>query len=125
MPTSMDTSLMVELDRLFRDETGNYQIINYKTGEAQDLDTSRPEMELYSLLAHKLYPNQPTVTINLFLLSTVATNRYTSVQHNCRKFRDSGRKRITALQCGVYQKNTEHCCSCPYADPDGQCIMEA
>ena len=113
------------LDRLFKDETGNYQIINYKTGEAQDLDTSRPEMELYSLLAHKLYPNQPTVAINLFFTEH---GRYEQMRFSAaqlQEVQEQWKEKILALQRGVYQKNTEHCCSCPYADPDGQCIMEA
>ena len=113
------------LDRLFRDETGNYQIINYKTGEPQDLDTSRPEMELYSLLAHKLYPNQPTVTINLFFTEHSCYEQIHFSTAQLQKVQEQWQKKISALQRGVYQKNTEHCCSCPYADPDGQCIMEA
>ena len=112
------------LDRLFKDETGNYQIINYKTGEAQDLDSSRPEMELYSLLAHKLYPNQPTVAINLFFTEH---GRYEQMRFSAaqlQEVQEQWQEKILGLQHGIYEKNLEHCCSCPYADSDGQCIMK-
>ena len=41
------------LDRLFKDTTGQYQLIIYNTSEICDLDTHRPEMELYALLVHR------------------------------------------------------------------------
>ena len=111
------------LDRIFKDETGNWQIINYETDKLQNLDTYRPEMELYSLLAHRRYPNQSTVTINLFFTEE---NRCEQIHFDMTQLQDvqeQWQKRISALQRGVYQKNLEHCCSCPYADPDGACII--
>ena len=110
-------------DRLFKDETGNWRILNYKVGEAQDLDTSRPEMELYSLLLHKLYPNQSTVTINLFFTEH---GRYEQMHFSAAQLQEAQEhwlEKILELQRGVYEKNLEHCCSCPYADQDGQCII--
>ena len=111
------------LDRIFKDETGNWQIINYETDKLQDLDTYLPEMELYSLLAHRRYPNQSTVIINLFFTEE---NRCEQIHFDMTQLQDvqeQWQKRISALQRGVYEKNLEHCCSCPYADPDGACII--
>ena len=111
------------LDRIFKDETGNWQIINYETDKLQNLDTYRPEMELYSLLAHRRYPNQSTVTINLFFTEE---NRCEQIHFDMTQLQDvqeQWQKRISALQRGVYEKNLGHCCSCPYADPDGACII--
>ena len=111
------------LDRIFKDETGNWQIINYKTDEVQSLDTYRPEMELYSLLAHRRYPNQSTVIINLFFIEE---NRCEQIHFNLTQLQDvqeQWEKRISALQRGIYEKNLEHCCSCPYANPNGACII--
>lgn len=111
------------IDRLFKDETGNYQIINYKTGVAQDLDVFRPEMELYSLLTHKLYPNQSTVTINFFFTENGQCEQMHFSPAQLQEAQEQWQERILALQRGIYEKNLEHCCSCPYADPDGQCII--
>ena len=110
-------------DRLFKDETGNYQIINYKTDAAQNLDTPDPEMELYSLLLHRCYPNQSTVTINIFFTEPgqPEQRRFSSAQ--VQELQEQWEERILALQRGVYEKNLEHCCSCPYADSDGQCLI--
>lgn len=111
-------------DRLFKDETGNYQIINYKTDEAQNLDTPDPEMELYSLLLHRRYPNQPTVTINLFFTEHGQWEQWHFSPAQLQEAQEQWEKKILALQRGDYEKNLEHCCSCPYADPDGQCIIK-
>ena len=110
-------------DRLFKDETGNYQIINYKTDETQNLDTSDPEMELYSLLVHRRYPNQSTVTINLFFTEHGQWEQMHFSPAQLQEAQKQWQEKILALQRGVYEKNLEHCCSCPYADPDGQCII--
>ncbi len=111
------------LDRLFRDKSGDWQVINYKTGDVQDLKTCRPEMELYSLLLHRRYPNQATLTINFFFTEH---NRYEQMHFNASELQEiqgQWQDRISALQQGNYEKNLEHCCSCPYADSDGQCII--
>ena len=110
-------------DRLFRDETGDWQVINYKTGEVQDIDDCRLEMELYSLLLHRRYPSQSTLTINFFFSqhNRCEQKRFTASQ--LQEIQEQWIKRISALQRGDYGKNLNHCCSCPYADPDGQCII--
>ncbi len=110
-------------DRLFKDETGNWQVINYKTDETQNSDTSRPEMELYSLLVHRRYPNQSTVTINLFFSEQgrCEQRHFSTIQ--LQEVQEQWQEKILALQRGVYEKNLEHCCSCPYADSNGQCII--
>lgn len=110
-------------DRLFKDETGNYQIINYKTEESQNLDTPDPEMELYSLLLHRRYPHQSTVTINFFFTEHGRREQMQFSEAQLHEAQKQWQERILALQRGVYEKNLEHCCSCPYADPDGHCII--
>lgn len=111
-------------DRLFKDATGNWQIINYKTDEAQNLDTPDPEMELYSLLLHKLYPTQSTVTINIFFTEHGRWEQMHFSVAQLQAVQEQWQEKILALQRGVYEKNLEHCCACPYADPDGQCIIK-
>ena len=110
-------------DRLFKDEAGNWQVINYKTDETQSLETFRPEMELYSLLVHWRYPNQSTVTINIFFTEHGQRERMHFSIAQLQEVQEQWQEKILTLQRGVYEKNLKHCCSCPYADPDGQCIV--
>ena len=110
-------------DRLFKDETQHWQVINYKTDGAQDSDVYDPEMELYSLLLHRCYPEQPTVTINIFFTEQA---RYIQKQFSVAELLETiepWQEKISDLQQGNYHKNTDHCCSCPYADVNGQCII--
>ena len=110
-------------DRIFKDETENWQIINYETGAVQNLDTYHPEMELYSLLLHRRYPSQSTVTINFFFTEHNRCEQMHFRTSQLQGLQEQWQKKISALQRGNYEKNLEHCCSCPYADPDGQCII--
>ena len=110
-------------DKLFRDETGDWQVINYKTGEAQSVDACRPEMELCSLLLHRRYPNQSTLTINFFFSEHDRCEQMFFNTSQLQEIQERWKERISALQRGDYGKNLDHCCSCPYADPDGQCII--
>ena len=110
-------------DRLFQDEIGHWQIINYETSTAQDSEADPPEMELYSLLLHRRYPEQPTVTIALFFTEQ---GQYIQRHFSVAELQETPQRwqeKISALQRGIYDKNTDHCCSCPYADPNGQCII--
>ena len=110
-------------DRLFQDKAGHWQVVIYKSGDLQDSEAYHPEMELYSLLAHRRYPEQPTVTINIFFPEQ---DHYIQKHFSITELKEATeqwQKKISALQRGNYNKNTDHCCSCPYADPSGQCII--
>ena len=110
-------------DRLFKDETGHWQGINYETGNTQSSETDHPEIELYSLLLHRHHPQQPIVTMNLFFTEQ---DRYIQKQFSVaelQEVKEAWKQKISELQRGNYNKNLDHCRSCPYADPDGQCII--
>ena len=110
-------------DSLFKDEAGHWHGIKCETDSNPDSETNYPEMELYSLLLHRRYPEQPTVTMNLFFNEQ---DRYIQKRFNAaelQKAKEKWNKKISDLQQGHYNKNLDHCCSCPYADPDGQCII--
>lgn len=111
------------LDGLFKDETGQYQLIIYNTFEICDLDTHRPEIELYALLGHRRYPEQLTVTVNLFLTKHGQDKQICFDAAQLQEAQERWGKKISELQSGIYAKNLEHCCSCPYADRNGQCIV--
>ena len=111
------------IDRLFKDQAERWQIINYKTSEAQDFEAYQPEMELYALLFHKAYPNAPTVTIKFYF---IGQNEFEQRDFNAVEFQEVAevwQRKITDLQQGIYDKNLIHCRCCPYADSQGQCII--
>ena len=111
------------LDRLFQDETGHWQGIHYETGNTQRSETDHPEMELYSLLLHRRYPEQPIVTMNIFFTQQDRhIQRHFSIAE-LQEVTEQWKQKISDLQQGNYNKNTDHCCSCPYADLNGQCII--
>ncbi|MCG9131894.1 UvrD-helicase domain-containing protein [Candidatus Poribacteria bacterium] len=110
-------------DRLLKDETQHWQVINYKTDDAQDSDVYDPEMELYSMLLHRRYPQQPTVTMNLFFPEQ---DRYIQKRFNVAELQEAKekwKKKISDLQQGKYNRNLDHCRLCPYADSDRKCII--
>ena len=110
-------------DRLFQGKSGHWQAVIYKTGDLQDSEAHHPEMELYSLLLHQRYPERPTVTINIFFTEQA---RYIQKHFSVAELQETTERwqeKISALQQGIYEKNPDHCCSCPYADPNGQCII--
>ena len=111
------------IDRLFRDETGPWQAIIYETDDAQHLEVYSPEMELYSLLIHRCYPEVPTVTINLFFTEHGQCEQGHFSAAELAEAAGRWREKISALQQGVYEKNLNHCSFCPYADADDQCIV--
>ena len=110
-------------DRLFQDAAGHWQAINYKTDDAQDSDVYDPEIELYSLLLHRCYPEQPTITIHLFFTEQ---DQYIQKHFSIAELQETTERweqKISELQRGNYNKNLDHCRSCPYADSDGHCII--
>ena len=111
------------VDRLFKDETGHWQAIIYETADAQHSEVYSPEMELYSLLIHRCYPEQPTVTINIFFTEH---GQYEQEHFSVAELEETTgqwTRKISALQQGMYEKNLNHCNFCPYADADDQCIV--
>lgn len=111
------------IDRLFRDETGHWQAIIYETGDAQHPTVCSPALELYSLLIHRCYPEQPTVKINIFFTEQGQCEQGHFSAAELEETAGRWRKKILALQEGIYEKNLKHCSFCPYAAADDQCII--
>ena len=110
-------------DRLFQDKVGHWQVVIYKTDDLQEPEAYHPEMELYSLLLHRRYPEQLTVTISIFFTEQA---QYIQKQFSVAELQETiepWQEKISDLQQGNYNKNTDHCCSCPYADANGRCII--
>ena len=110
-------------DRLFQNKAGHWQVVIYKTSDLQDSEAYHSEMELYSLLLHRRYPEQPTVTVNIFFTEQGRCEQKHFSTGELQETTRQWQKKISALQRGDYEKNLEHCCSCPYADLGGQCII--
>ena len=110
-------------DKLFKDETGHWHGIKCETGDTQGSETDHPEMELYSLLLHRRYPEQPTVTMNLFFTEQGQYIQQDFSVAELQEAKEKWKEKISELQRGIYDKNTDHCSACPYADPDGKCII--
>ena len=111
------------VDRLFKDEAGHWQAIIYETADAQHSETYSPEIELYSLLVHRCYPEQPTIKISLFFTQHGQCEHGHFSAAELEEVATRWRKKISALQHGIYKKNLKHCSFCPYADADNQCIV--
>ena len=111
------------VDRLFKNETGHWQAIIYETRDAQHPAAYLPEMELYSLLIHRCYPEHATVTINIFFTEHGQHEQKHFSTAELEETKGQWTKKISALLQGIYEKNLNHCSFCPYADADDQCIV--
>ena len=111
------------IDRLYRDQVGGWQGLNYITFKGRDLEYYKPEVELYSLLLSKVYPNEPLVTINYIFTEQSAYEKMCFSSTDLLEISEKWQQKIISLQQGNYKKNLEHCCSCPYADSQGNCIV--
>ena len=109
------------VDRLFKDAAGHWQAIIYETADAQHLEVYSPEMELYSLLVHRCYPEEPTIKISIFFTEHGQCEHGRFSVPELEEAAARWTKKISALQQGIYKKNLKHCSFCPYADADNQC----
>ena len=110
-------------DRLFQNKAGHWQVVIYKTSDLQDSEAYHPEMELYSLLLHRRYPEQPTVTVNIFFTEQGRCEQKHFSTGELQEATRQWQKKISELQQGIYKKNRNHCSFCPYADENEQCIV--
>ena len=110
-------------DRLFQNKAGHWQVVIYKTSDLQDSEAYHSEMELYSLLLHRRYPEQPTVTVNIFFTEQGRCEQKHFRTGELQEATRQWQKKISELQQGIYKKNRNHCSFCPYADENEQCIV--
>ena len=110
-------------DRLFENKAGHWQVVIYKTSDLQDSEAYHSEMELYSLLLHRRYPEQPTVTVNIFFTEQGRCEQKHFSTGELQEATRQWQKKISELQQGIYKKNRNHCSFCPYADENEQCIV--
>ena len=107
-------------DRLFKGDDGLWQIIDYKTDAIDPSEIEarvnhhRPQLELYALLAHRLYPEQPTVRVTLFFSHIAEAYPIQYRVDTLKEIEANWITRIEEMQRGLLGKNTAHCPLCPY-----------
>ncbi len=108
------------IDRLYKDQTGLWQGLNYTSCEKDELDYYMPEMELLGLLLHKSYPSQHNVTISYYLpkLNQCLSKSFRSTEFQ--DIIDRWINNITSLQMITYTNEFTHSSSCQYADSEEQ-----
>ena len=117
------------LPRLFKDAAEQWQIIDYKTDPvtqntfADNLKQHSALMELYGILLHKKYPEQKTVTVNLFFTEVQRTAFISFHLQEIADLLQHWQKRIADLQQEPFEKNLQHCRFCPYADEIRNCLI--
>jgi len=108
------------IDRLFKDSEGLWHIIDYKTDAIEPSEIAarvnyyRPQIELYALLVHRLYPEQPVIPMTFFFTHLAETYPMQLTAEELGRVEKDLLKRIAAIQEGVFEKNREHCPLCPY-----------
>ena len=124
-------------DRLFRDSKGLWQIINYETdrinqaGLGDPADYYKPQVELYALLIHRLYPEQQVIPVTIYFTNLATAYLVEVTREELQDIKEAWIERIEEIQValnsdaigvGRFEKNREHCPLCPYF-VDGECMV--
>ena len=111
------------IDRIFKDQGGNLQGINFITYNEYDMEYYEPEMELIGLLMNKAYPEQQSVTVNYYNVQKNKNHIQCYNHSDFQELSDNWLTKINSLQQENYCRNPLQCCSCQYSDSQGQCIV--
>ena len=116
------------VDRMFKDLSGWWHLVDYKTDviDRSEIDGRvehyRPQVELYALLVHRLYPAQRVIPVTIFFTHLAETYSMGWTAEELQGISQAWLERIKAIQEGNFGKNTVHCPLCPYF-VDEQCIV--
>lgn len=124
-------------NRLFKDSEGIWQVISYETDginweEIGDIaDYYRPQIELYALLIHRLYPEQRVIPVTIYSTDLTLSHSVKVTKEELIDIENAWIERIEAIQdtlssdaigLGRFEKNREHCRLCPYF-VDEECMV--
>ena len=124
-------------NRLFKDSEGIWQVINCETDGTnwEDIgdiaDYYRPQIELYALLIHRLYPEQRVIPVTIYSTDLTLSHSVTVTKEELIDIENTWIERIEAIQdalssdaigMGRFEKNREHCRLCPYF-VDEECVV--
>ena len=124
-------------DRLFKDSTGLWQIVNYERDRidweeiAEPADYYRLQIELYALLIHRLYPEQQVIPVTVYVTDPATAYAVEIMREELMDIESTWLERVKAIQeavnadaigAGKFKKNRDHCPLCPYF-VDGECMV--
>ncbi len=124
-------------DRFFKDVEGLWRVINYDPdridwdGIDTPADYYRSQMELYALLVHRLYPEQQVIPVTIDSTDLVAPYSAKVTKEELIDIESVWMERIKTIQAalnsdaigaGRFEKNRDHCPSCPYF-VNGECMV--
>ncbi|MCG9128408.1 UvrD-helicase domain-containing protein [Candidatus Poribacteria bacterium] len=112
-----------KLDKLIQEKSGIWHGIIFINESIENLSVLTSEMELYSLLLYSHYPNEQEVKITLYSPSQSKYLQQSFTISDINKIQHQWINNISNLQKEEYLKNLEHCNYCPYADSQGNCIV--
>ncbi len=116
-------------NRLFKDSEGIWQVISCEIDginweEIGDIaDYYRPQIELYALLIHRLYPEQRVIPVTIYSTDLTLSHSVEVTKEELIDIESAWIERIEAIQdtlssdaigMGRFEKNREHCRLCPY-----------
>ena len=125
------------VDRLFKDSRGLWQVIKYETDRIdwEGIDNLaiyyRPQIELYALLVHRLYPDQHVIPVTIYSTDLATAHSAEVTREELSDIERAWIERIEtlggalnfdAIGVGRFEKNKEHCPLCPYY-VDGECMV--
>lgn len=131
-----DHFVTATIDRLFKNDAGEHEVIIYKTAPIGDVEhaaslfggeSARPneytiQMELDAMLVLKLFSEAQSVTTTIFFTHSglAYSSRYDAEQ--LPEIERKLRQHIAQISSGKFEKNTNNCPDCPYAG-DEVCIL--
>jgi ATP-dependent helicase/nuclease subunit A len=116
------------VDRLFKDSDGLWQIVDYETDQFNPseiqtwIDFYRPQVELYAMLVHRLYPEQQVIPATIFFTSIAEAYPIHLTADELENLEQQWIENIAVIQTGQFEKNRAHCPFCPYF-VDEQCLL--
>ena len=124
-------------DRLFKDSRGLWQVINYERDRidwekiGDPTNYYRSQIELYALLVHRLYPEQRVIPVTVYVTDPATAYSMEITREALVDIERTWLEQIKAMQAalhsdaigtGGFEKNRNHCPSCPYF-VDGECMV--
>ncbi len=125
------------VDRLFKDSRAGWQVISYETENINQeeigdpADYYKPQIELYSLLVHRLHPEQQVIPVTVCSADFANAYSVDITREKLQIIEDTWIERIEEIQDalssdvlgrGKFEKNSTHCPLCPYF-VDGECMV--
>jgi hypothetical protein len=133
LPISMifgDDFLTGTIDRLYKDETGNWNIVDYKTDSLHvneipaKVNVYEPQLAFYALLIRSLYRQGNVGAWLVFLRQPGSPVRINFTCDDLNKFENSIRGVISRIKSSQFERNIAQCKTCSYRVGSG-CLLDS